>query len=297
MTSVRAFLLPNETVVATEAISGYVSVDGPSNVQWPVSLEDNLDEAFRKTALNRYVQMLQDSDDAALQQTHSIEVGLPLDLLNADSNSATGTGTGTGPGSGSSNSNGPSMDSAAANAFANTNDDNVEDVGWTIAGFTISLTLLAIIAASVAVLSVVLLFCVWWRMRVVRKQTWDNTAAEHDDELSQLEEQAGRPDDGASRSRKSKRSQKTEKTRNGNTISKSKRSSLQTSDTSPTNSDLDPSQDQDPTMQKYFQKYVHDAPDDDNRSLATSTYSYIDSNLHHHAAPSFLYGNDDVRYV
>ena len=284
MTSIRAFLLPNETVVATEAISGYVSVDGPPSVQWPGSIKENIEQAFEDRALQRYTELLEESDDKALQHMKSIETGLPLDLLSSD-----------GDGSKPANSNSNNKDAAA---LTNTpsNQDNQEEEGWTIAGFTISLTLLAIIAGSVALLSVALLICVWWRMRVFRKQAYDsNNAPQVEDEEQPVE--------GEGRSRKSKRSQKTQKIKNNaNNNDNSNKNVKQPSggDTSPTNSDIDPATD--PTMQKYFNRYVNDVYDDDNRSVATSTYSYIDTNLQHinanvSLAPSFLYGNDDIRWV
>lgn len=295
MTSVRSFLLPNKTFVATEALSGYVSVNVDStnnssnsnnNIAWPTSVDNNIKQAFEGNALNRYIDALrQQTADASLQHTNNIQVGLPLDLLGDARNS------------GNSSNSGSSLSGSSATAAAkNDHDNSGGEKGWTVWGITFSLTTLAIIAGSVALFSIILLVCVWWRMRLCRvKQQQDATlnAASSDDtanDNSNAKNADGAKEDG-SRSRKSKRSQKTQKIRNG------KAATQKTNDISPTNSQTTGTEDE------RFQRFTAVEDDIDNRSLATSTYSYLDSGLYGYGAPganvslapSFLYGNDDAR--
>lgn len=274
MTSVRSFLLDNQTFVATEAISGFVSVQGPSALRasaYPESLEPQLEAAFVGTSLDQYQDDLQASDDPVLQRTAYIDVGLPLDLLSGSNGNAAAETEPTPPTETNSN---PALNSNGVNngappaAAVNQEDTNV----WTVAGVDFSLTTLAIVAACIAGFSILLLLYVCLKLRAIRKEHMREADAAQ--KISSKTTSSTDEDNGSKR--KSKRSSRA--------INQSVSSEL-----------IDA---EDPNNNRYYQRYV--AEEDDQRSLATSTYSYIDSNLHRGGdvslAPSYMYGygnNDD----
>ncbi|CAB9514404.1 expressed unknown protein [Seminavis robusta] len=292
LTSVRSFLLPNETMVATEALSGVVSVLEPSNgamaakatttttvvvnqpqVKWPESIEEQMEAAFHGNALRRYVRRLKTSSDPILQRTDYIEVGLPLDLLASNTNNVDTTNTNIPPNNPASSTN---------------PNDNVEAATvWSVGGVEFSLTTLAIIAGSIALFSIFLLLCVCWKLRAIRKQ-------QQLDELNLLPtstkpshstEEGSEGDDNNNDKNKNKKSRRTLRGNKKGKGVKEEESVAERSAETTTN---------DPTN-RYYQRYVAET---DDRSLATSTYSYLDSNLHGNGgislAPSYLYGNDDA---
>jgi hypothetical protein len=275
LTSVRSTLLPNETMVATEAMSGLVAITEKSPpattesleaIVWPESMEPELERAFAGNALKRYVQDLQETPDALLQRTTDIQLGLPVDLLADSTNDASGV---TSP----------------------------EVTVWNVAGVEFSLTTLAIVAASIAAFSILLLICVCWRLRVIRKQAMEqnrrmSTKPSHSTQESETDDKKANKNT-KSRSKESLR--RSSKVGNGKSKSKSNIKDKQPTEVAATQSS-EAIDETDPNNNRYYQRYV---AEHDDRSLATSTYSYLDPNLHGQnagvsLAPSFLYGNDDA---
>jgi len=357
LTSVRSFLLHNETLVTTQAITGYISmqqqpaattsttttyttgeaaatahaaaeVTAPAaapQLEWPESMEPYLDAAFEGRALRRYQERLLLSEDPALQRTTSIEVGLPLDLFG-------------GAGATTATENIASTSTMAPMTTATTGTDPT--VVWTVAGIELSLTTLAIIAgmleivkaevvplrihfslnvctvlseshshftssccwrflslsACVAGFSILLLFCVCLKLRSIRKEHL------HDDDIQHLESKSTgnssneeATDNTGKGSRKSKKSLKTIKTKNGKSSK-----NVDVANISSPSASSEMIDETDPGNVRYYQRYMAEVEGDD-RSLATSTYSYLDSQLggprdngHVCSASSFIYGNDDA---
>jgi len=297
MTSVRHFILPDETVAITEAISGFVSLRGPPTFQdYPELLHEYVDAAFEGKSLQRYQDSLRASGDPVLERTSMIEIGLPLDLLNGNS-AVSGSSTVTTINNNNNDGNAVAgTTTSAASSTSSTNDDGDDEEGeatsaWTVLGVEVSLTTLAIVAAGIAAFAILLLLCVCYKLSVIRKE---NIVAREDNGQIVTKGTGSTDDDMkvtpvATHKKKSKRSQSTVKTKNG------KRNNSRDGDLEASESiDAD-----DPGGDRYFQRFVAET-DDDQRSLATSTYSYLDSNLHDHGnasmAPSYMYGygNDDA---